>query len=96
MTRSRGRPATPEAVVIGRPALLVPNSAVAVEIVELLADALFHEVTDHTVETPSGSVSSRETGRAYTKPHRQPTMPDGQTAARESRTGLPQLHNLGL
>ena len=55
----RGRPIAPEAVALGRPELRLPTGALAHEVVELLAEALYQEVTNHSVETPSGSVSRR-------------------------------------
>jgi hypothetical protein len=42
----RGRPLAPEAVVLGRPALEPPTGALALEVVDLLAEILYVEVTE--------------------------------------------------
>ena len=56
--RRRGRPTAPEALVVGKPTLNRPESSLALEVVELLAEALYQDVTVHSVETPTGCARS--------------------------------------
>ena len=55
LRRRPGRPRKADALALGRPDLVVPTGALAFEVIDLLAEALYQEVAAHSVETPSGS-----------------------------------------
>ena len=64
----RGRWPAPDAVVVGRPVLARPTGTVALEVVELLAEVLYREVTEPDEVTEPLRVST-VAGPSDTHPH---------------------------